>query len=503
MARKRTAKSLGQRHDFHYFQRWGRWRLLRAALMAALPALALIWLVGYAVKRNAEPYSSGPLSSVHSFTGKRCDTCHAPIVNAGFISVGFRKHVSDQACLGCHQAPAHQALQTFTPTCASCHTEHVGSQHLRQAEDEDCVQCHGDLKVKNGSPHYQTAIYNFDVKHPEFAPLRDNVRDPGTIRLNHSVHMRSGLLGPNSQPVQMQCQDCHRTPADQGEPWKYGQARVVETAAHPSDPHNPAMPPEPVRPGTGRAYMAAPTYASTCQSCHALQFDSHFDESVPHDKPEVVHAFIVNKLTEYIKKHPEAMNEPPRPMRIMFGGTVSREPQTVKIAHSPDEWVKLRTDDAENLLWHKTCQQCHSLKYTQTDQNGLAGLPEVAASNIKAVWLPSSVFSHYAHASIDCQSCHTRTLTSQETADVLIPSIKTCQECHNGEPTKMGQAQNGCFLCHQYHNWKQRSDPFTPTHNLKELRGANGSSSHYPLPSQLGASAFSYRFLTLGSSSHP
>src|SRR5207237_1122135 len=80
--------------------------------------------------RDAAPYSSGPLSTVHSFTGRRCDSCHTPIVQAGFLSVGFRKHVTDQACLGCHQAPEHQgSLQTFTPSCASCHTEHIGSQH--------------------------------------------------------------------------------------------------------------------------------------------------------------------------------------------------------------------------------------------------------------------------------------------------------------------------------------------------------------------------------------
>lgn len=487
MARKRTAKSLGQRHDFHYFQKWGRWRLLRTGLMIALPLIAGLWLLAFAVRRNAEPYSSGPLSTVHSFTGKRCETCHAPLVKAGFISAGFRKHVDDQQCLSCHQAPAHQSLQTYTPTCASCHIEHVGSQHLQQVADETCVRCHGDLKVKSGTPRYQTAVYNFDSGHPEFAPLRDGFRDPGTIKLNHKVHMRAGLLGPNSRPVQMQCQDCHRTPAEQGEPWKYGTARVVDASVRVDDPHSPAMPAEPVHPGSGRTYMAAPTYASACQSCHALQFDSHFTDSVPHDKPQVVHEFVLRKLTEYIHQHPEEIHEAPRPVRIMFGGTVSREPQTVKIAGSAEEWVKLRTEAAENLLWHKTCQQCHTLKYNQVDQNGLAGLPEVAPSGIKPVWLPNSTFSHYAHVSIDCKSCHTKSINSEETSDVLIPSIKTCQECHNGQPTKIGEAQNGCFLCHQYHNWKQRSEPFVPQHSLEQLRGAIGSSPLSNANKHLGA----------------
>ena len=476
--RKRTAKSLGQRHDFHYFQRWGRWRTTRAALMMAVPAIAGLWLLGFAIRHNSEPYASGPLSTVHSFTGKRCDTCHRPLVEAGIVKLGFRRHVNDAACLSCHQAPAHQALQTFTPTCASCHTEHVGSQHLRQTADESCVQCHGDLQVESGSPHYQTAIYDFDTKHPEFAPLRDGFRDPGTIKLNHSVHMRSGLLGPNAQPVQMQCQDCHRTAADQSAPWKYGQARIVkagfpaQATSQTDDPHSPQMPGEPIRPGAGRAYMAAPTYASACQNCHALQFDGLFTDSVPHDKPQIVHEYIVRRLTEYIRQHPEAVHEPPRPLRVMFGGTVSRAPQTPRIAHNADEWVNFHTEDAENLLWHKTCQECHTLDYKQTDNPAPEALPEVAPSKIKDVWLPNAVFSHYAHSSINCQSCHTKAMSSQETADVLIPSIKVCQDCHNGQPTKLGQAQNGCFLCHQYHNWKQQREPFIPSHSIDQLRGS-------------------------------
>ncbi|MBV9436117.1 MAG: hypothetical protein JOZ44_08690 [Acidobacteria bacterium] len=473
--RIRTAKSLGQRHDFHYFQRWGRWRFLRAFLMIAVPAIAGLWLLGFALHHDSEPYASGPLSTVHSFTGKRCGTCHRPVIEAGFLKVGFRQHVDDAACLSCHQAPAHQALQTFTPTCASCHVEHTGSQHLRQTADETCVQCHGELKVKSGSPRYQTAIYDFDKKHPEFAPLRTGFGDPGTIKLNHSVHMRAGLLGPNAQPVQMQCQDCHRTPADQSAPWKYGESRLLQTSLQSgssADPHNPAMPEEPTRPGIGRAYMAAPTYASACQNCHALQFDSHFTESAPHDKPQVVHDFIVRRLTEYIHQHPEAIHETPRPLRVMFGGTISREPQTPRIARSADEWVRIHTEDAENLLWRKTCQECHTLRFSPNQTTDSSALPEVAPSQIKAVWLPNSVFSHYAHAGVNCQSCHTKALASTETQDVLIPSITTCQQCHNGNPVKLGQSENGCFLCHQYHNWKQSRGPFIPTHTMDQLRGA-------------------------------
>ena len=458
MPRQRTAKSLGQRHDLHYFQRWTRWRTVRSALMIAAPLLAAGWLLTYAIRRNATPYISGPLASVHSFTGQHCENCHAPVLQAGAIRVGFRKHVTDDACLNCHRAPAHQELQTFTPNCGSCHVEHVGSLHLQQVADESCVQCHGDLKVRTGSPHFETAIYNFNSRHPEFVALRAEFRDSGTIKLNHAIHMRAGLFGPNSEPVQMRCQDCHRPVPDQASPWSYGEPRLVQATARASNPHNPLSPRDPIRPDLDRAYMAAPTYASACQGCHSLQFDSHFSDPVPHDTPEVVHGFIVRKLTDYILHHPEALHENPHPLRITFGGSLPRELQPSRIARSPEEWVRFRTEEAETLLWRKTCAQCHAIQFNSGKKEE-SSLPQVASANMKTVWLPNSVFSHYAHAAFDCQSCHTRAASSEKTSDVLIPSIQICQQCHNGNPAKIGNTQNGCFLCHQYHDWKSTNMP--------------------------------------------
>jgi hypothetical protein len=466
-----TSKRPGRRHDAHDARGSARWPVLESVVIVTC-ALAVLWIIRH---------NSVQLSPVHSYTGNRCETCHASFVLVRFVRFGVRRNVSDKTCLNCHQVPEHQAsLQTFVPACASCHVEHGGPLRSRQATDATCVQCHGDLKVRSGRPHYQTAIFDFSTKHPEFAPLRDGYRDPGAIKLNHAVHMKGGLLAPSSGTVQMECQDCHRPPAEQSGPWRYSQAHVVQTTVDTSDPHHPAMPPDPIDPGAGRAYIAAPTYASACQNCHPLQFDSNLPETVPHDRPQVVHAFIVRELTEYIRHHPQSLYESPRPRRPVFAGTVSHEPGIPPIARDAAEWVKLRTAADENLLWHKTCLLCHTRRYNQTDQNGVADLPEVAPSNIKQVWLPDSVFSHYKHVSIDCKSCHTKALSSQETSDVLIPSITTCQTCHNGQPTRSDESQNGCFLCHQYHNWKQRNAPLSPTHRIQERSGP--TAPHAPAP---------------------
>jgi ssDNA-binding Zn-finger/Zn-ribbon topoisomerase 1 len=457
----RTRRDGGQRNNLSYLLKWGGGRKLHAIIVIVIFVFSVLWLL-----------SSAPLSSVHSFTGRHCETCHASVVEARFMKLGFKKLVSDQACVSCHQAPAHHAAeQIFAPACASCHVEHQGAPYLRQPADKKCSQCHGNLKVKSGQPHYQSGISGFDITHPEFAALRDGYTDPGTIKINHAVHMKAGLLGPDSRPVQMECPDCHRTAAEQAGRWKYGQAKDAQIAFDTAYGVRSGMLPEPVQPGSGRAYMVAPTYSSACQNCHSLQFDALFSESAPHDKPQVVHAFIVRKLTEYIQRHSWAVREPARPLRRIFSGAISNEPQEPVIAHDASEWVRLRSAADEKLLWRKTCVQCHTVKYTRTDQNSLPGLPEIAPSDIKPIWLPHSVFSHYSHSGIDCKSCHTKAAKSQDASDVLIPGIRICQRCHNGDPAANGGTQNGCFLCHHYHNWKQPDQPPRPTYTIEELRG--------------------------------
>src|SRR2546423_3859766 len=291
MARRiRTAKSLGQRHDFYYFKKWTSWRMWRAVIGLGIPLIAVIWLTGMAVRRNNVVYSSGPMASVHAVFGKQCNTCHQPEVRAGFVKLGFRKHVEDSACLTCHQAPVHQANQTFTPKCASCHIEHAGSPHLERTSDQTCTQCHADLKLKTGSSHYVTAVLGFNNQHPEFAPLRTGYTDPGTIKLNHSVHMRADLKGPNMESVQLECTDCHRFQADITRPWKYGDAKLMQASMTESD-KNPEPHGGEIHPSEGRAYMASPVYERNCIACHKLQFDRDIAEVLPHGKqPAELHA---------------------------------------------------------------------------------------------------------------------------------------------------------------------------------------------------------------------
>jgi hypothetical protein len=76
------------------------------------------------------------------------------------------------------------------------------------------------LRSNGPSPNFVHDITRFDGGHPEFAAVRPGSSDPGTIKLNHAIHLRHDLKGPNGS-VQLDCGDCHRT-AGTKESWKFG-----------------------------------------------------------------------------------------------------------------------------------------------------------------------------------------------------------------------------------------------------------------------------------------
>ena len=436
--RPRTAKKLAQRIELSYFERPHPLRRWRFILSFALPVAALLWLAVVRVSGSRTPYSMGPVSKPHAFFGQKCSACHVA------DTASFRHPVTDQACLACHDGPIHQAAQTFTPSCSSCHVEHLGHIQLAAVSDASCTQCHADLSTRTGTPHFVRTVLSF-AKHPEFAPLRGNFTDPGTIKFNHAVHLQQSLLGPGGRRVQLACNDCHR-PGDSHGAWPYG-APGVEAVTPASGAQF-----APVANSTssylltaaqnraGLAYMAPPTYANACFSCHALEFDARFSQSVPHNTPAKVDAFVRSQYQQYASSHPSALQEtfsqprlPEKPLPAN-GTVVSR-----------DQWVAEQTTAAENLLWRKTCSECHTLSFAAGNS-----LPSIAPSRITLRWLPSSLFSHDSHRMVSCESCHSTIPSSQLTIDVNLPGVRTCQQCH---AQRSAAAPAGCYECHTYHDW--------------------------------------------------
>ena len=433
--RIRSAKRLGTRHDLNYFKGWSSARKWRLALSVGFPVLMIAWFLTGMGRGDSSAFTPGPMSHSHAFIGKKCESCHAVKIK-GLQVVRFRKKVTDEACLECHQAPAHKTTQAFTPGCSSCHTEHTGSQSLRQVADGNCAQCHA-----SGVPHFQP-VASFPSRHPEFRPLEDDARDPGTIALNHAVHLKP-IRGPNGV-VQLQCNDCHRTAADAAEPWRF-----ASTSALTSAPKDLPL-----------GLMLPVTYERTCSACHQLQFDSRISAQVPHKDPGVVRDFVRAAYREYIAANPKQLRSTANNMRLIPAG------ETEAVPRSTEEFVATQSRNAEQLLWRKTCKECHQTDFSQAGTHD--GLPRVVPSKITVKWLTHASFKHTPHASLSCISCHVKAPTSIETAEVLIPSIRTCAACHKDSLQREGRADNGCYECHQYHDWNQRK-PFVGTKAIAEL----------------------------------
>ena len=190
-------------------------------------------------------------------------------------------------------------------------------------------------------------------------------------------------MGPNNARVELGCDDCHRT-ATGPDGWPYA---ATFDASQVSDSVPQGLKPASLVAGGGAAeaapfplrqrYMAPVTFSQNCAACHTLQFDKRFgNEQVPHEKPEVVHAFLLKRFGEYIATHPQAVHEVNPPDR-----QIPERIRVPRVARNATEWVQFRTDDAEWLLWSKTCKQCHSL----SPDGG--PLPVVAKSNLTARWL--------------------------------------------------------------------------------------------------------------------
>jgi len=409
--RTRTQKKLAQRINLDYFKTLHgipRWRRI---LSGVFVIVGLGWLAWYAVAGSPKPYNAGPLGQPHHLFGQKCDACHVP-------QAGFQKTANDQACLGCHDGPIHQADQTFAPSCASCHVEHQGTLRLASTSDRACTQCHADLKTTHGASKLVSNITGFNGSHPEFAVLRPGATDPGTIKFNHQVHLKQDLRGPNG-PVQLKCAECHQLGAGD------------------------------------RAYMQPVDYEKHCASCHTLQFDRRFSESVPHKDPKIVYDFARAKLTAYIAAHPAEIPLVDEPDKRL----PTRPPQPP--ARNAAEWVEQRMTDAQLLLWRKSCKECHALTYP----NGFDALPAVAKAAITKRWLTHGEFDHQAHQMVECVSCHAKANTSRETSDVLLPGVQSCRQCHHsGEDA----ADARCSECHVYHDWSKEK-PVAGKFMIKQL----------------------------------
>ena len=480
MPRTRTTKKLAQRIDLNYFKRPTPLKRAKFLLSLLLPLVALLWIAWGGFSRDYRVYSSGRMGKAHAVLDRECSACHLQTAGA------FSAKASDSACLGCHDGPVHHTTQVAATACATCHTEHRGRINIAAASNQACAQCHADLKTSGNSTRFVSHIRSFADGHPEFTALRSVAgiggSDPGTIKLNHAIHMKPIRRGPNGPNVQLECGNCHRsTAADIDLTFADAKYRAATVSYKDSDEFLLvyAETLKPRRSATGRELMAPVKFANACAACHLLTFDKRFNEGVPHDKPEVIHAFLLRTFREYIAAHPAEVRVRREPNRELTGKPLAPEFRFL----TPAQWVTESAAEAEDLLWRKTCKQCHTLTTSakssqrrielldteRSDADRLssasAELPDIVPANITLRWMPHASFDHGAHEGFTCMSCHGKALTSTESSDVLLPGIATCKKCHAPGPE---HAEARCFECHTYHDWSKRKE-VTPKFTLPAL----------------------------------
>jgi hypothetical protein len=477
LARTRTTKKLAQRIDLNYFKRPTPLKRAKLWLSVLLPLFALVWVAWRGLSGDHRAYSSGRMSQVHAVLEKECSACHVQTAGA------FSAKAADNACLDCHDGPAHHDSKTAAPNCATCHLEHRGRINIRAASNEACTGCHKDLRKSLPNSFYISGINSLQDGHPEIAALRwdglNRGRDLSSIKLNHAIHMKPIRRGPNGPDVQLQCGNCHRSIVADAD-LTYADPRYRATAVSYNDKDEflsiPSDTFRPSRPASGRELMAPVKFANACAACHLLTFDKRFEGGVPHDKPDVVHAFLVRTFREYIASHPTEVRVRRDPSRELTG----RPLPPLYRSLTPAQWVTERTAESEDLLWRKTCKQCHTLipwaGYSrrlielsggqESDINklpsGSTELPSVVPASITLQWMPHAKFDHSKHEGFTCVSCHAKALTSTEASNILLPGIETCKTCHAPGPE---HAESRCFECHTYHDWSKRKEvtpKFTP-----------------------------------------
>ena len=436
--RTRTTKNLAQRITRDYFKRVfpiAQWRRL---LTIIFTVAGLSWLAWHAMAGNPAVYSSGPIKSSHAVFGQNCAACHSS-------KNTFSAKVTDQSCQSCHDGPVHQAQQVYTPDCATCHVEHSGQTSLARVNDVGCTECHSDLKTKSGKLRVAANIKSFGSGHPEFAAVRPGQHDMGSVKFNHQVHLKKDLRGPRGSNVQMQCTDCHQ-PQGVTRSLPYGQTEVTDQPGNAQVSTSPHI--------STRSYMAPVNFNEHCSGCHPLGFDRRFKDAVPHKKPEVVREAVFKKFTEYIAMHPGEIHT------VNLDQRIPRRPPLPPPSNAA-EWVSQMMGEAEQLLWWKTCKECHRLIY-------VAGMkvPQVPKAAINARWMKDARFDHQAHRLVNCESCHAKTRSSKDAADILLPGIETCQQCHR--PGESNAAEARCFECHDYHDWSKEK-PVNGTLGIHQL----------------------------------
>lgn len=397
--------------------------------------------------RGDSAWSPGKLSDAHHGLEQNCTACHVK----AFVSV------RDESCKACHtdahdHAPAnridgaraapgigeaflrnvaHAFGKPGPGACVDCHREHDGAGRMAATPQKFCADCHGSLRERLTDTQLGNAS-DFGTAHPEFRPrvaiaaglpgglptfervsLTDRPRDLNGLKFPHDMHLsRTNGVAKMARTLQ----------AQQG----YGNALVC------ADCHKPTA--------DGTRFLPV-DMETNCQACHSLAFDSIGGtvRTLRHGKPDQV----VAELRAFYRTTGAVA-----PLEL--GGLGRRRPglyaqgQVYNAYFAASAVRPARADQAiaQAFSARGVCGECHTV-------TGGGGRYQVVPVHQTARFLENGWFSHAAHKTETCESCH-RAPASNSANDLLLPDLRSCRTCHGGEASG-AKVATGCALCHNYH----------------------------------------------------
>ena len=509
------AKPRASRIPLDYFRHadfWTRWKG-RLSLIAVIAGLGLVaWGMASPEARRAA-LSRGRLVGAHSAWNSDCSACHREDLSfAAETRLNPRGNpcaggLMDQRCNACHNGgfPVESAgtvswagafhhanaSPESTASCAGCHHDHQGEHaSLTKVPDASCANCHSGLDAHAISAQSVKAAKSVGAfasgAHPPFRAQSEKWKDPGSVKFNHALHLKVGM-GQNYALRQVAAAEQGRYKAYAG-----GDKELLAldcAACHHLDAN--AATGGPAR-QQGGVFLPV-SFERDCKACHELAFTRDTDGTrveVPHKvQPSELKAFVeATYARQFLREQGSADKPadqnvlPPLPGRLPSAGLSAPDLKAFEKAYGSRVRGALT-----RLMSRAVCAECHHLEGQRQDDHAagfgdrpLAELlesriqkgffregPSKAAADwlgdqgspIPLVWQPKARFNHAAHRAWECAACHAGATSSTSSADILLPSMETCQACHGPAGNKVavagqaiaGGARHDCVECHAYH----------------------------------------------------
>jgi len=319
----------------------------------------------------------------------------------------------DESCLKCHVGRNFHQPDAPMISCSFCHVEHQ-SKMMTATTDANCNFCHGDAakmaraKTESGN----SVIHHFAEDHPQFRFITEKLRDPDTLKFNHSLHLTGTTIPDLPGGVKLDCAFCHQ-------------------------------------PEAAGAFMKPVAFEKNCRVCHSLQFDPETPQlQLPHGSAEFITAFLRSLPKQYAdlaakQNLPDAngfVSKKLDAVRTLFGSGTELERRVFFSTATFGPEMQIGTLSGGTRALFPGCALCHEVK------NSSAGSPQITKPMLMERWLAQAKFDHAKHANISCAQCHDA-VHSKDTADILLPAKETCVTCHSPR----GGVVDTCATCHFYH----------------------------------------------------